>query len=393
MSLGKNKDTNESRTMTNIDLSWIPYSILEATDSMRPFQGVGPLTAKFMAGERITTQTREFVYRKNQFNMKLAGVGGLNSQPPVGKTHTESAIAGEVIDFLVQIPINQRDLFFKTGDNTKEANAAAQIEKYMISVFGSLNLAIEWFASQVLQNDGFTLDPSITAFDIGHVSMSNTFNVFGGLQSFTVGADWSTPATDIVAGANQLPEASKLLEDKGFEPGALIYNRNTAKSIAANTSIKSYAVNNGGVTLDWLRSLSAAQVKGIPGLGEETADLYQKIAVQSGIAQIEKWQAWDHYYEDRSNVKQRFIDDDTALLFPAERELEKVLAWVDAPSVIPQGSEYGEQVSDHIELKNGMSVYLARNGGARPTYSLVGVCAGYPVLKNRDGFLKIDTSP
>lgn len=373
----------------NTDLGWIPHAIMSATDSNKPFQEVGPITRKFMDGEAITTNTRTFLYRKNTYRTELAGIGGMNTQPPVGRAHQEDQIAGQVVDFLVQIPINLQDLFFVTGDDIGQANAEQRLEKYIATVTGQVYRSMEWFSSRVLQEDNFAIDPSVAAFPQNFVNMSNTFGVFGGLQEFTVGTSWSDATAKIVSGADQLQGAKDLMEDKGFEAGDLIFNKNTSLQIAANDEIREYVVNNGGVTLDWLNNRGAANIVGLPAFG--SVPDYTGTLIESGIAQIPNWRSWNHYYRDRTNTLNRFIQDDRALLFPRQDQLASVMGWVNAPSLIPTGSEYGEQIQDAVELRNGLTVYLARNGGARPSYSLVALCAGYPVLKNNDGFVSIKT--
>jgi len=269
-----------------------------------------------------------------------------------------------------------------------KSNAPQVIARAANRLWNRLMLFREYVCAQLLQNaSGVALNSANTAFDLLAVQQSQVVTMRGGLNTQAAGAAWSTAATKMLSGANQIPEFLDIIEANGYEGHRLIGNRDLMKSVIGNTEAQTWLTTNGGITVQTIREFTR-------GVGDPQSRTDRAPNILSGLGGVPNWHIWNHGYENRSGTFTQFMDDDKAILVPAFDQFdgESPIAFAEGPSIVPSENiaiGNGEEAQNLYRQQRGIALWAYREVSDAAPLVLVAEDHFLPIVKDNNSILSI----
>ena len=233
-----------------------------------------------------------------------------------------------------------------------------------------------------------TIDSATTDFAAGGIQNSVTLASEGTIPSQAAGAAWTTAATEMLSGTDQIPEFLNVIEANGYEGYRFICDRAAMKSIMGNTEAKDWLTTNGGVTVQVAKDFARQYSDPASRRGGDPF----KDNIISGLGGIEKWNVWGHGYENRSGTFTKFVTTTQGILLPNLQgfEGESPLGFAEGPSIIPSPQVaigVGEQAATLYAQRRGPVIWAYREVSDAGALVLVYEDHFAPVIKDENAVL------
>lgn len=378
--------------MSELDLLAGVPTFLKLTERFKSSRAPRAFTQLFMSGGEEKSDGDTAIFELLINDRKLAAprgrrADGFRRDAPDDKYVEQGLIHAKETEI-----VYPDELFLKAAAGSPmKADAGKVIARAAGRIYNRLMLFREYVCARYLQDAaGVALNASNTDFDTGAVQQAQNVVMRGGLVAQAAGAPWSTPATLMLSGTNQLPQFLNTIEANGYEGVRLIINRNTAKSVAGNAEAQTWLTNNGNVTINHIKNFSNALGDPQSRMGR---DPFEK-NVLSGLGGIPDWHVWHHGHETRSGAFKTFMDDEKAILVPSfdASEGESPVGFTEGPTIVPdprQAIGNGEQAQELFSQQKGIVIWAYREVGDSGALIIVGEDHFLPTIKDNNSILSI----
>ena len=378
--------------MSELDLLAGVPTFLKLTERFKSSKNPRAFTQLFMSGGVEQMDGDDAIYELLINDRKLAAPRGRRADGFRRDAPNDKYIEQGLIHAKETEVIYPDELFLKAAAGTPmKSNANIVIARAAARIWNRLMLFREYVCARYLQDAaGVALNSSNTDFDTGAVTQAQNVVMRGGLVTQAAGAAWSTPATLMLSGNNQLPQFLNTIEANGYEGVRLIINRNTAKSVAGNLEAQTWLTNNGNVTVNHIKNFSNALGDPQSRMGRDPFERN----VLSGLGGIPDWNVWHHGHETRTGAFKTFMDNDKAILLPSfdSADGESPIGFAEGPSIIPDpriAIGNGEQAQELFSKQRGIVIWAYREVGDAAPLVIVGEDHFLPLVKDNNSILSI----
>lgn len=371
--------------MSDLDLLLSVPTMMELVEQFPSFTDPLPFTRLFQMGGTEQADGDRIIYEKITNDRRLAAVRGHESEAFSATAPNRKLIEQGFVHCAEKEIIHPKELFLRAGPGTfMRSNAQDVVVRAVQRIVSRLLRTREYICATLLNSGTVTLSSANTAFPTGGITVNNTVNIDGSLQTVAAPAAWDVASTKMLSASGQIQTFHRTLEQNGFNAGRLIINRDVAAAVTGNLEAQTWLTTNGGVTIDTIRR--ALQAVGRQGEGAEPFTP----SVLSGLGAIGEWNIWDHGYVNRSSVFTRYLSDGVGVLLPDD--LTNVLGFAEGPVFVPNTQQVigdADRASDLFAVKRGIQLYAYRTVDDTGNIVIVGRDTFVPFVRNELGVLNL----
>jgi len=344
-----------------------------------------PCTNLFKMGLKGEVRGRRAYFDSRAKRRRLAPLKGRDDTPHEITSPDEVEKSVGVFSTVESQPFLPSEIFVdKRGfGELVNDNAAKRVMDAVEDLMSNARRTQELICAQILQSAGAAVTLSSALIPNTDISESITFS---DIQTQAMSSKWNVATAKILSGANQLKGAKKLLKDKGYRPGMIIFTDEAARGLYGNSEIKDWAAAGSmPFNLEYIRD----HVNGFDQAASRRGEDPFAGSRLNGLGGIEKWLQWDHGYglETSADAFTKFITDGQGVLLPTMEDIPRVLGWAEAPALIPTGPNViggGAEAAGLVSKENGIAVYAYME--LEYPHRIVLVCQSHWVAYVRDGF-------
>lgn len=345
--------------MSSLDTLLSVPALSKLVRQKTPLKDPGPFTKLFMSGGVEPADGDRVIFEKRAYARKLAGIGTIDGEAFANQGPNRKVVEQGMIHITAKRIIHPSDIYITAGIGTfLRSNADSFIADAALELKGQVWRTVEYICSALLNGaSGVTLTSGNAAFPTGAVKVANTLSIDGSLQTYALGAPWSTSSTQLVSGGTQLTDAIRQLESNGHDAFHLIHDRTVAKALVGNVEAQKWLTANGGQSVDYFKQAVNAAAR---RQGESDGD-FMMPAVWSGIGGIPSWLCWDHGYENGAGTFTRYQTATQAVLLGSD--LGRIFGLAEGPVFVPSNVQVigdGERAADLFRVQRGMQLYSYR---------------------------------
>ena len=377
--------------MSELDLLLSVPTLLELVEQFPSFTDPLPFTRLFSMGESQDLDGDLVIYEKIQNDRRLAAVRGHSAEPFAASEPDSILVKQGTIQSAEKETITAERLFLRGGGGVLlKSNADQVVVRAVRRIISRLLRTREYVAATLLQSAaGVALTSANTAFVANAITVTNTVNIQGGLQTVAAPTTWDIATTKMLSAAGQLLTFKRTMENNGFRPARFIMNQRTEAAIVGNLEAQTWLTANGASTMTIInRALETGpRIQGNASSANRD-DAFEANAF-SGLGGVRNWHTWDHHYTNGAAAVTRYLADGIGIMLP--EELDEVLGFAEGIVFIPSDEPVigdAEQAAELFSARNGINVYAYRPEGTTSVV-IVGVDSFLPYVKNELGVLNI----